>query len=84
MHSLSKWNYLSFFFLSLLSLFIIIIIINIIIVLPSFSPLKFLFWYFVTLVFVQALYFQVTICLPGNNMYVPGDCNILLISVYDL
>ena len=58
----------------LLSLFINIIII----VLLSFSPLEFLF---VPLAFVQALYFY---SLPGSNMYVPGDCNILLISVCDL
>ena len=77
MHNLSKWNSLSFFILLLLSLFINIIII----VLLSFSPLEFLFWQFVPLVYVQALYFY---SLPGNNVYVPGDCNILLISVCDL
>ena len=31
--------------------------------------------------YVQALYFY---SLPGNIMYVPGDCNILLIYVCDL
>ena len=35
----------------------------------------------VPVVFDQTLYFY---CLPGNNMYVPGDCNILLISACDL
>ena len=49
--------------------------------LPSFPPLVFLFWWFVSVDFVQALYFY---SLPGNNMYVPGDCNILLIYVCDL
>ena len=53
----------------------------IVIVLPSFSPLVFSFWYFVPLVFVQSLQFY---SFSGNNMYVPGDCNILLISVCDL
>ena len=48
--------------------------------LPVPSMIVFLFWQFVPLAFVQALYFC---SLPGINMYVPGDCNILLKSVRD-
>ena len=43
---------------------IIIIIIIAIIILPSFSPLVFLVWYFIPLVFVQTLYFY---SFSGNN-----------------
>ena len=49
--------------------------------LPVPSMIVFLFWQFVPLAFVQALYFC---SLPGINMYVPGDCKILLKSVRDL
>ena len=62
-------------FLLLLLLFIIT---SLSFFLTSFSPLVFLF---LSVVFIQALYFC---SLPGNNMYVPGGCNIPLVSDCDL
>ena len=53
----------------------------IIINLVSFSPLEFLVRLLFSLIFVQTLNFY---NFPGNNMYVPGDCNILLICACDL
>ena len=58
-----------------------------IITLLLYYPLTFLFSFSIFILvicsssFVQALHFY---SLPGNNMYVPSDCNILLIYVCDL
>ena len=68
-------------FLLLLLLLLLFSLLLYYLFLHSFPPFVFLFWKFVSVVFVQTLYFY---SLPGNNMYVPGDCNILLIYVCDL
>ena len=88
MHCYQNGTFELFFIIIIIIIIVIIIIIivaiiitiiiknNIIIIIfPSFSKL------FFPLVFVQAMYFY---SFPGNNIYVPGGCNILLICVCDL
>ena len=84
MHCYQNGTFELFFIIIVIIIIIIIIIIVIIIIIknniiiiifPSFSKL------FFPLVFVQTMYFY---SFPGNNIYVPGDCNILLICVCDL